>query len=121
MKQIILNWLLIFIGPPVLGFAVRLFCRRWKRAYFITVCPLLLTAAAWIAVWTVPIRGSELYGLTAWQASLAAAGSLAAEGGLWLAGKVTVYRGAMTLHGTSWPKTALYRYSKGESVDVIIK
>lgn len=121
MKQNILNWLFIFIGPPVLGFAVRLFCRRWKRAYFITVCPLLLTAAAWIAVWTVPIRGSELYGLTAWQASLAAAGSLAAEGGLWLAGKVTVYRGAMTLHGTSWPKTALYRYSKGESVDVIIK
>lgn len=87
MKQNILNWLFIFIGPPVLGFAVRLFCRRWKRAYFITVCLLLLTAAAWIAVWTVPIRGSELYGLTAWQASLAAAGSLAAGAGLWLAGR----------------------------------
>ena len=47
---------------------------------------MLLTAAAWTVAWTVPNRGSELYGLTAWQASLAAAGSLAAGAGLWLAG-----------------------------------
>lgn len=87
MRQIILNWLYVFIGPPVLGLALRFFCRRRKKAYLITICLLLLTAAAWIVVWTVPSRGSELYGLTALQASLAAAGSLSAGIGLWLGGK----------------------------------
>lgn len=86
MKQIVLNWLFIFIGPPVLGLVVRFFCRRWKRAYFITICLLLLTAAAWAATGTVP-NGLEWYGLSAVQASLASAGSLAAGAGLWLAGK----------------------------------
>ena len=58
-----------------------------EKGIFITICLLLLTAAAWTVAWTVPNRGSELYGLTAWQASLAAAGSLAAGAGLWLAGR----------------------------------
>lgn len=87
MGQIILNWLYVFIGPPVLGLALRFVCRRWKKAYWITLCLLLLTAVAWIVVWKVPNRGSELYGLTALQASLAAAGSLSAEIGLRLGGK----------------------------------
>lgn len=87
MRQIILNWLYVFIGPPVLGLAFRFFCHRRKKAYLITICLLLLTAAAWIVVWTVPNRGSELYGLTALQVSLAAAGSLSAGIGLWLGGK----------------------------------
>ncbi len=87
MRQIVLNWLYVFIGPPIFGMALRFFCRRWKRAFWITVCLLLLTAAAWTAVWTVPNHGSELYGILAWQASLAAAGSLSAGAGLRLAGR----------------------------------
>lgn len=86
MKQIILNWLYVFIGPPVLGLALRFFCRRWKRARLITICLLLLTAASWITARAAP-QGLEWYGLAAVQASLAAAGSLAAGAALWLAGK----------------------------------
>lgn len=87
MKQIVLNWLYVFIGPPMLGMALRFFCRRWKRAHWITVCLVVLTAAAWTVAWTLPNRGSELYGIMAWQASLAAAGSLSVGLGLWLAEK----------------------------------
>lgn len=29
MKQVILNWLFIFIGPQLLGLALRFLCRRW--------------------------------------------------------------------------------------------
>lgn len=86
MRQIILNWLYVFIGPLVIGLALRFFCRRWKRAYLITLCLLLLTALAWTLAWTAP-QGLEWYGLAALQASLAAAGSLAAGAALWLAGK----------------------------------
>ena len=86
MKQIIINWLYVFIGPPAIGLALRFFCRRWKRAYWITLCLLLLTAAAWTLAWTAP-QGLEWYGLAAVQASLAAVGSLAAGAALWLAGR----------------------------------
>lgn len=86
MRQIVLNWLYVFIGPPLLGLALRFFCRRRKRAYGITAGLLVLMAAAWAAAWTLP-NGLEWYGLTALQASLAAAGSLAAGAGLRLGGK----------------------------------
>ena len=76
MVQIMLNYLYIFIIPIIMGFAVLFFTRKIKRAYWATVFFVVLSFLAWIIVYVVPSKGSELHGLWALQATAAAIGSL---------------------------------------------
>ena len=62
-KQIILNYLFIFVLPLISGGCVRFFCRKWSKAWLVTVVPALLTIAAYVAACNPPVLGSELYGL----------------------------------------------------------
>lgn len=76
MAQIMLNYLYIFIIPIIIGFAVRFFTRKTKWSYWSTVFFVVLFFVAWIIVYVVPSKGSELHGLWALQATAAAIGSL---------------------------------------------
>ncbi len=78
MLQIIENYLVIFVIPFFMGFGVRLLCRRAKRGYLISAVFLILAVIAWVAVFAIPLHGSELYGLRALQATSGAAGAMLA-------------------------------------------
>jgi uncharacterized membrane protein YedE/YeeE len=84
MVQIMLNYLYIFIIPIIIGFAVRFFTRKIKRAYWATVFFLVLSFVAWIIVYVVPSKGSEMHGIWALQATAAAIGSLVTGIAVWL-------------------------------------
>lgn len=49
MGQIVVNYVCIFIIPITISFAARFFCRRARKAYLVTVCPVLLAIMAWVA------------------------------------------------------------------------
>jgi len=75
MKQIIMNYLGIFIVPALIGFAVRFLLRRSQKGYWVTVGLAILTVIGWIAANTIPNHGSELYGILALMMTSALAGS----------------------------------------------
>ena len=76
MKQIVINYLFIFGLPILVGLAVRLLTRRFRKGYVATVVFAALALAGWVAVKTVPTYGSELYGILAMQATAAFVSSL---------------------------------------------
>ena len=75
MKQIIMNYLGIFIVPALIGFAVRFLLRRSKKGSWITGGLAILTVIAWIAANTIPTHGSELYGIVALMVTSALVGA----------------------------------------------
>lgn len=74
MLQIVKNYVIIFIIPFFVGVAVRALCRRRNKSYFVTVAFAVLAVLGWI-----PSHGSELYALTAVQATMAAVGASLTE------------------------------------------
>ncbi|MGN0448358.1 MAG: hypothetical protein ACI4GC_07430 [Acutalibacteraceae bacterium] len=78
MKQIIINYLLIFGLPLVLGFLIRMLLQRLNKSYLVTVVFAVLAVVGWLVVIVVPSHGSELNGLLSIQASVAFGSSLLA-------------------------------------------
>ena len=76
MKQILINYLLIFGLPIFLGLIIRILLRRFNKACFATIVFAILTLVGWIVVFVVPSHGSELYGISAIQATTAFVSSL---------------------------------------------
>lgn len=76
MDQIIKNYIFIFIIPFLIGVVVRILFQRAKRAYLITSVIAVLAVIGWVAFYTVPSHGSELYGIIALQVTCAAVGAL---------------------------------------------
>lgn len=75
MKQIIMNYLCVFIVPALIGFAVRFLLRRTPKGYWITAGLVILTIIAWVAANVIPNHGSELYGILALMVTSALVGS----------------------------------------------
>ena len=75
MKQIIINYLGVFIVPALIGFVVRFLLRRSRKGYWVTAGLAVLTVVGWIAYNTIPSHGSELYGILAAMITSALAGS----------------------------------------------
>lgn len=78
MGQIIINYIFIFAAPFLAGAALRLLCRRAKRAYLLTWVLIALAVIGWAAFYTIPSHGSEVYGIIALQLTSMAAGALLA-------------------------------------------
>ena len=76
MDQIIKNYIFIFIIPFLIGIVVRILFQRAKRAYLITSVIVVLAVIGWVAFYTVPSHGSEMYGIIALLLTCAAAGAL---------------------------------------------
>lgn len=76
MDQIIKNYIFIFIIPFLIGVVVRILFQRAKRAYLITSVIAVLAVIGWVAFYTVPSHGSEMYGIIALLLTCAAAGAL---------------------------------------------
>lgn len=76
MKQIILNYLSVFVLPLILGGCIRFFCRKWSKAWLITAFFALLTIIALVFACNPPVLGSELYALRAIQLGCLTAASL---------------------------------------------
>lgn len=76
MDQIIKNYIFIFIIPFLIGIVVRILFQRAKRAYLITSVIAVLAVIGWVAFYTVPSHGSEMYGIIALLLTCAAAGAL---------------------------------------------
>ena len=76
MDQIIKNYIFIFIIPFLIGVVVRISFQRAKRAYLITSVIVVLAVIGWVAFYTVPSHGSEMYGIIALLLTCAAAGAL---------------------------------------------
>mgnify|MGYP001069942776 CR=1 FL=1 len=76
MKQIILNYLVIFILPFLLGGVLRFALRKRTKAGLMTAAAALLSLAAWTVARNPPVLGSELYGLRFFQAACFTTGSL---------------------------------------------
>ena len=76
MDQIIKNYMFIFIIPFFIGVVVRILFQRTKRAYLITSVIAVLAVIGWVAFYTAPSHGSELYGIIALLLTCAAAGAL---------------------------------------------
>lgn len=65
MKQIIFNYLWVFIIPALIGFLLRFFFRRAKRGSLITAALIALAVLSWIVATVIPSHGSELYAIRA--------------------------------------------------------
>ena len=78
MKQIIINYLLIFGLPLVVGFLIRMLLQRLNKSYLVTVVFAILAVVGWLVVLIVPSHGSESNGLLAIQATVAFGSSLLA-------------------------------------------
>ena len=65
MKQIIFNYLWVFIIPALIGFLLRFFVRRAKRGSLITAALIALAVLSWIVATVIPSHGSELYAIRA--------------------------------------------------------
>ena len=76
MKQIIINYLIVFGLPIIVGLGVRILLQRFNKAYFVTVVFAVLALVGWVVVNVVPSHGSELYGILAVQATTAFVSSL---------------------------------------------
>lgn len=90
MLQIVKNYVIIFIIPFFVGVTVRALCRRRNKSYFVTVAFAVLAVLGWIAALVIPSHGSELYVLTAVQATMAAVGASLTE--LVLLAQRAIYR-----------------------------
>lgn len=90
MLQIVKNYVIIFIIPFFVGVTVRALCRRRNKSYFVTVAFAVLAVLGWIAALVIPSHGSELYALTAAQATMAAVGASLTE--LVLLAQRTIHR-----------------------------
>lgn len=77
MKQIIFNYLCVFILPALIGFFVRFLFRSTKKGSLITAAWIILTVVSWITTAVIPTHGSELYAIRAMMATSASAASLA--------------------------------------------
>ena len=76
MKQIIFNYLWVFIIPALIGFLLRFFFRRAKRGSLITAALIALAVLSWIVATVIPSHGSELYGIIATMVASASISSL---------------------------------------------
>lgn len=76
MKQIIINYVFVFVLPFLIGIAFRFFLRHARKARFATAGMVVLAAAAWLIAYAVPSHGSELYGIVALIVTCAAAGAV---------------------------------------------
>lgn len=76
MKQIILNYLTIFILPFLLGAFVRFLLRKFSRAWLATAVFAVLTATMFALFLTVDSFGNEMYGILLYQAVCLSAGAL---------------------------------------------
>ena len=65
MKQIIFNYLWVFIIPALIGFLLRFFFRRAKKGSLITAALIALAVLSWIVATVIPSHGSELYAIRA--------------------------------------------------------
>ena len=81
MAQIVLNYLMIFILPFLLGILLRsLLFRKKARGWIITVIAAVLAIVALIIAIAVPSHGSEANGLRMVQAICLLVGVLTAAG-----------------------------------------
>lgn len=76
MKQIILNYLTIFILPFLLGAFVRFLLRKFSRAWLATAVCAVLTATMFALFLTVDSFGNEAFGIWLYVASCLLLGSL---------------------------------------------
>lgn len=74
--RIFMNYMVIFVAPLLFGGMLRFFCRRFSKAWLVTVIALVLSAAAWVVAMHPPVLGSELYILRTVQAVCFTIGSL---------------------------------------------
>lgn len=72
------NYMVIFAAPLLFGGMLRFICRRFSKAWLVTVIALVLSAAAWVVAMNPPVLGSELYILRTVQAVCFTIGSLCA-------------------------------------------
>lgn len=63
MEQVIWNWICILALPLLVGAAVRFICRKFAKAYIITIIAAILSVLALIISKNPPVNGSELYGI----------------------------------------------------------
>ena len=75
-RQVLLNYLFVFVLPLVFGGALRFACRKYSRAWLVTAIAAVLSLAAWVIARDPPVRGSELYGLCTIQLVCCMTGSL---------------------------------------------
>ena len=79
MKQIVINYLIIFVIPLVIGLAVRILLNRFNRSYFVTVALAVLTLIAWVIAIINPLPGNESFALRAVQVTCAFGAALVVE------------------------------------------
>ena len=63
MPQVLWNWVCILVLPLLVGAAARFVCRKFEKAYIITIAAAILSVAAFIISKNPPVNGSELYGI----------------------------------------------------------
>lgn len=76
MKQIILNYLTIFILPFLLGALVRFLLRKFSKAWLATAVCAVLTVTVFALFLTVDSFGNEAFGIWLYTASCLSLGSL---------------------------------------------
>lgn len=76
MKQIVLNYLTIFIIPFLLGAFIRFLLRKFSKAWLTTAFCAALLLVALIVKMTVDSHGNEMYGILLYQAVCLSAGAL---------------------------------------------
>jgi hypothetical protein len=74
--QIATNYLYVFILPLLFGGILRFACRKFSKAWLITVATAILSLVAWIITLNPPIIGSELYAIRTMQSVCIMIGSL---------------------------------------------
>ena len=79
MFQVMKNLFAVFAGPFLVGAFLRLMVRKRKNPWILTGTFAVLLLFMWCVALFVPDRGSERYGILAWQASCLFGGSLATE------------------------------------------
>lgn len=79
MKQIIFNYLFVFIIPALIGFLVRFLFRSTKKGYSITAAWIALAVVSWIAAVVIPAHGSELHAIRAMMATSASVAALVTD------------------------------------------
>lgn len=79
MKQIIWNWLMVFIIPAVTGAALRGVLSRIRRGYGVTLGLAVLAAVSWSLFYMAPGFRTEAHGIVTAQITCCAAGALLVE------------------------------------------
>lgn len=77
MPQEIINVLMIFVLPAVVGIVLRLIFFKWRRGYIVDILCAVLAVVLWGVAFFVPSYGSEGNALLAMMATLLTAGTLA--------------------------------------------